>query len=93
MTGIRLPDDAMHYYTLDTGLDECRLERWGIGADGRGNRHDERDLRGEASLETLDFGTIQFRRRRPKSQLSRVLADILKFAEQCGVAEIVKVVN
>lgn len=59
MSGIELPDDTAHRYSIDAGVDSCSLTKIAIDPDGRGRFVERRDLRGEQELVTLNCGRIQ----------------------------------
>ena len=93
MSGLRLPGDSKHYYFIRAGLNECSLEKRGIGADGRGYTADVRDLRSERRLLTENLGMITIRRTRAKSELRKAVEEIRRFLEKTTVEEVVKSVG
>ena len=93
MSGMRLPGDSEHYYAIRAGLNECRLEKWGIGPDGRGCKIDERDLRGEREFLSANMGNITIRRTRAKADLVKALSEIQRFLQRVSSLEVVKSVG
>jgi hypothetical protein len=75
MSGLRLSGDNEHYYFIRAGLNECSLEKMGIGPDRRGFTVDHRDLRGERELQTENLGKITIRRSRAKSDLAKAIGE------------------
>jgi len=93
LSGIRLPGDSDHHYLIKAGLNVCRLEKSGVGPDGRGVKISERDLRGERKLLTENRGVITIRRTRAKTDLLKALAEIEKFLNGVDVLEITKTID
>jgi hypothetical protein len=93
MSGIRMTGDEEHYYYIKAGLNICRLEKLGIGPDGRGIVVEKRDIRDEKELSTSNLGRIQIRRTRAKADLVKELPEIQRFLQQVTSAEVIKSVN
>jgi len=70
MSGIRLPEDRFHVYSIRAGFDECYLRKMAIGTDGRGIEIEKLDLRGTTRLATETLGTIAIRRTRKRTDLN-----------------------
>jgi hypothetical protein len=85
-SGLRLPNDPDHVYSIQAGLNELVLKKTARGADGWGVTVEVRDLRGESELVTENAGRVQFRRRAAKTTLRRALREIAAFAD-CVVSE------
>jgi hypothetical protein len=92
-SGLRLPGDPDHWYSIRTGLNECTLTKMKKGPDGKGVLVEKRDLRGETELLTENFGKVQFRRRAAKTTLRLALREIAAFAERIDSAELTKTVG
>jgi hypothetical protein len=91
--GFRLPGDELHFYCLWAGLNECRLEKMAVGADGRGKVVEVRDMRGEREFQTANCGRVQIRKRRAKWSLRKGLAEIRKFLSTVDGPEVIKIVS
>jgi len=93
MSGLRMPNDPDHVYTILAGLNELALEKMAVGKDGLGVVVELRDLRGETELLTENAGTLRFRRRASKTTLRRALRDIAAFADGVTAGELMKTVG
>jgi hypothetical protein len=92
-SGLQLPGDPHHFYSINAGLDKCVLEKMAIGSDGRGVIVEKRDLRGETELITENAGRILIRRRAAKSTLRRALREIATFAGGVASAKLMKIIG
>ncbi len=79
MSGLRLPGDEENWYSIQAGLDECRLDKMALQSDGTVRVVEQRDLRDEREVQTSNLGPIRIRKRRTKSSLRRGFAEIREF--------------
>ncbi len=93
ISGLRLPNDPDHFYSLWGGLNKLLLKKMAVGSDGKGVIVEERDLRNETELLTENAGRVQFRRRAAKTTLRRALREIAAFADSVISVELTKIVG
>lgn len=83
MSGLRLPNDEGHFCTIEAGLEVCRLEQHGVGADGRGELIGEADLREVEAFETTNLGVIEIRSRPAGLAIKKDFRAIEKYLKGC----------
>ena len=93
MSGLELPGDPDHSYSIQVGLDECHLTKIAIGPDGRGRFVDRRDLREEEMIETITCGQIQVRKRSDHAGIREELARVRKFLESLAGPEVTRTIS
>jgi len=76
VSGIRMPGDQAHYYSLDAGVGMCDLGKLGIDETGRGYLVETTDCRDKKSLATANAGEIKFNRRRIELTLPTLMKDL-----------------
>jgi hypothetical protein len=79
VSGLRLPGDGDHYYTIRVGPDCSELEKVRVGPDGRGVTVGREDLRGRNCVQTETVGRIDLRRRRSGAGLLARLTELRAF--------------
>jgi hypothetical protein len=83
-----MPNDPVHYYSLDAGVGRCDLGKWGIDESGRGHRVETIDCRGKTRLATANAGEVKFKRRRIELGLTALLRDLETKLRGHGSAEV-----
>lgn len=92
-SGIQLPGDEEHSYSIWAGLNELRLEKLLFPPGEWGKVVDVRDLRGESELMTSNCGLIRFRKRRAKSGLRRGLKEMGEFLSGIRATKVTKILG
>ena len=88
VSGVRLPGDDQHWYSILAGLNKLLLEKRTTN-----EVVEVRDLRGESELSTANMGCIQFRKRRAKTNLRKCLGEILAFLNTIDECQVTKVLG
>ncbi len=76
MSGIRIPGDKVHYYSLDGGVGKCELQKYGIDATGQGYLVETIDCRDKRNLLTENTGEIRIKRRKIELTIPGLMADL-----------------
>ena len=90
MSGIRLPNDRDHFYSIHAGFNQCELKKIAIGEDGRGILVETIDLRNTKEIKTDTVGAIKIKRSRKRTDLSDAVARIRAFLNTVSDEKIVK---
>jgi hypothetical protein len=93
MSGLQLPGDPVHWYTIRAGVDECYLTKVAIGPDGKGRFVERRDLRGETEIVTTTCGRIQIRKRGDHAGIREQLAQVRKFLASLAGTNVTRTVS
>ena len=79
-SGIRVVGDDVHYYSLHAGFDECVLTKMAVKR-GRGVVVETKDIRGTTELMTSNMGKISIRKSRARTDVTKLLKDLVAFLE------------
>jgi hypothetical protein len=79
VSGLRLPGDPGHFYTISVGPNRCELEKGRVGADGRGQVVGREDIRGRDHVQTETVGRVDLRRCFSGAGLAEKLAELRAF--------------
>ena len=83
MSGIRMPGDTAHFYSLSAGVGKCDLTKWAIDNNGQGIVAETIDCRDETSLLTGNTGEIKIKRRKIELtlpvELQRLQSKLIEF--------------
>jgi hypothetical protein len=88
-SGLQFPGDDKYFYSVQAGFNECTLERWGVKR-GLGVMLETRDIRDLSELVTSNMGTIRIRKTRAKTDVKRMLVDLVVFLNELDAQEITK---
>ena len=76
VSGIRMPGDESHYFSLTGGAGICELQKWGIDETGTGYLVETMDCREIQSLLSENTGEIIIKKRKVKLTLPSLLHDL-----------------
>lgn len=93
MSGLELPGDPAHRYSMHAGVGSCSLTKIAIGPDGRGKVVERRDLRGEPYIETITCGRIEICKRTDHAGLLWELARIREFLASLAGSTVTRMIS
>jgi hypothetical protein len=81
-SGHRLPGDSDHAYAIVCGFGICDLVKLGSDAQGQGVLIETTDCRRLKEIETVNNGTVVIKKRKIKTNLAKLFADLQTFLER-----------
>ena len=93
LSGLRLPGDGEHYYTIHVGPDRCELVTMGDGPDGCGVVIGREDIRGRTHVLTETVGRIDLRLRPAGAGLRKKLSELRAFLTQLPGQQVTKLLG
>ena len=82
--GHRLAGDAVHFYSIWTGIGVCNLEKRGEDELDRGVLLEVIDRRRSKTIETENAGTVVIKRRKVKANIAQGFSGLCSFLENSG---------
>ncbi len=89
-SGIQLVGDTDHYYSLWAGFDKLLLKKSAVQPNGQGVLVDTKDLRGTAELLSSNMGKISIRKSRTRTDVTKLLKDLIAFLETVDATIVLK---
>jgi hypothetical protein len=91
MSGVHIAGDDQNYYQIRTGYDLCEMVKYSRSDSGDSLVYfDRQDLRNVDSIETLNLGTVVFRKSQTYSSWKKVIDKLCVFLSECGQDNILK---